>query len=47
MAKIYSKKNIITPKLKPKKEMISFLLAYSKAFSVLKSGDLKFEIIAN
>jgi hypothetical protein len=47
MAKIYSKKSIETPKMLPKKEIFSFLLNYSKAFSVLKLGKLKFENIAN
>lgn len=47
MAKIYSKKSIVSTNLKPKKETISFLLSYSKALSYLKIKDLKIEVIAN
>lgn len=47
MAKIYSK-NALTPKsMKPKKEVISFLLNYSKALSIVKTDRASFEIIAN
>jgi hypothetical protein len=47
MAKIYSKKTLFTPKMKPKKEVISFILNYSKALSVIKVNDKSFEIISN
>jgi hypothetical protein len=47
MAKIYSKKSFIAPKMKPKKEVISFLLDYSKALKVVKSERATFEFIAN
>ncbi|WP_304200225.1 hypothetical protein [Flavobacterium alvei] len=47
MAKIYSKKELVTPTMKPKKETISFLLNYSKALNVIKVNDKSFEIIAN
>jgi len=47
MAKIYSKKSFIAPKIKPKKEVISFLLDYSKALKVVKSERTTFEFIAN
>ncbi len=47
MAKIYSKKQVKTERMKPKKETVSFILQYSKAFSVLKAGDLKIENISN
>jgi len=47
MAKIYSKKTVITTSMKPKKEIISFLLQYSKVLSVLKVDNQSFEIIAN
>jgi hypothetical protein len=47
MAKIYSKKAAANPIMKPKKEIISFLLNYSKALSYLKVKGLKIEIIAN
>lgn len=47
MAKIYSKKTVITNAMKPKKEIISFLLQYSKVLSVLKVDNQSFEIIAN
>lgn len=46
MAKIYSKKTLVS-KMKPEKEVVSFLLNYSKALSVIKIEDKKFEIIAN
>ncbi|HJS01375.1 MAG TPA: hypothetical protein VJ780_10610 [Flavobacterium sp.] len=47
MAKIYSKKNLNSPKMKPKKEVVSFLLNYSKALHLIKVADKSFEIIAN
>jgi hypothetical protein len=47
MAKIYSKKESVTPKMLPKKETISFLLGYSKALSIVKVGEMTFENIAN
>jgi hypothetical protein len=47
MAKIYSKKSVATSKMKPRKEIISFLLNYSKALTYLKVNGLKIETIAN
>ena len=47
MAKIYSKKTVVTPSMKPKKETISFLLNYSKALSFIKAGKMNIETIAN
>ena len=47
MAKIYSKKSLVTKTMKPSKENISFLLSYSKALSIIKIKDTSFEIIAN
>ncbi|MDD2821030.1 MAG: hypothetical protein PHW29_07195 [Flavobacterium sp.] len=48
MAKIYSKKTVVSNNnLKPKKEVVSFLLSYSKALSVIKINNTSFEIIAN
>ncbi|MBK0370000.1 hypothetical protein [Flavobacterium agrisoli] len=47
MAKIYSKKTVVTKNLKPKKEVVSFLLNYSKALTVVKTADKTFEMIAN
>ena len=47
MAKIYSKKALVINKMKPKKEVISFLLSYSKALSIIKTEHTSFEIIAN
>lgn len=47
MAKIYSKRTLATKNLKPKKEVISFLLNYSQALNVVKIDDKSFEIIAN
>jgi hypothetical protein len=47
MAKIYSKKSFIAPKMKPKKEVVSFLLHYSKALKVVKTERATFEFFAN
>ncbi|WP_348813488.1 hypothetical protein [Flavobacterium maritimum] len=47
MAKTYSKKSLVTKKMKPKKEVVSFLLNYSKALKVIKTENNSFEIIAN
>jgi hypothetical protein len=47
MAKIYSKKALASQNLKPKKEVVSFLLSYSQALTVVKINDKSFEIIAN
>ena len=55
MAKIYSKKSFVAPKMKPKKEVVSFLLKevvsfllnYSKALKVVKTEHTTFEFIAN
>jgi hypothetical protein len=47
MAKIYSTKILVSTKMKPKKETVSFLLNYSKALSILKLNNLSIEILAN
>ena len=47
MAKIYSRKPLVTKSMKPEKEIVSFLLNYSKALSIIKIEDKSFEIIAN
>jgi len=47
MAKIYSKKTLVTNTMKPRKEIVSFLLSYSKALSIIKVKNISFEIIAN
>jgi hypothetical protein len=47
MAKIYSKKALVTKNLKPSKEVVSFLLSYSQALTIVKIDDRSFEIIAN
>ena len=48
MAKNYSKTTLKTLNdLKPKEETINFLLNYSKALSVIKSGKVKFELVLN
>ncbi|MDR7370730.1 hypothetical protein [Flavobacterium aquidurense] len=47
MAKIYSKKALASKNLKPKKEVVSFLLSYSQALTVVKVKEKSFEIIAN
>jgi hypothetical protein len=47
MAKIYTRRTLVTPIMKPKKEVVSFLLSYSKALSVVKVGKVNFEIMTN
>ncbi len=47
MAKIYSKKIVAIPAMKPEKETVSFLLNYSKALRIIKVAKKNFEIIAN
>ncbi|WP_219316573.1 hypothetical protein [Flavobacterium taihuense] len=47
MEKNYSKKLKITKKIKPDKEVVSFLLNYSKALKIMKLEDNIFEIIVN
>lgn len=47
MAKIYSKKSLTSIAMKPEKEVVSFLLNYSKALHVLKTNQSLFEINAN
>lgn len=47
MAKIYSKKALVSKTMKPTAETISFLLSYSKALSVIKIDNLSYEIISN
>ena len=47
MAKLYSKKKLATPEMLPKKETINFLLNYSKALTIVKTGNGTFENIAN
>ncbi|MCW2119743.1 hypothetical protein [Flavobacterium sp. 7A] len=47
MAKIYAKKNHALKGMKPKKEIVSFLLNYSKALTVIKGAENSFEIISN
>jgi hypothetical protein len=47
MAKIYFRKSLVTPSMKPKKETISFLLNYSKAMSFMKVGKMNIEVLAN
>ncbi|WPO77363.1 hypothetical protein [Flavobacterium sp. KACC 22761] len=47
MAKIYSKKALASKNLKPKKEVVSFLLSYSQALTVVKIENRNFDIIAN
>lgn len=47
MAKIYSKKLLVPKQMKPKKEVVSFILNYSKALSIINVDDKSFEIISN
>lgn len=47
MAKIYSTKKLAAPTMLPKKETVDFLLNYSKALKIVKTGNGTFETIAN
>ncbi|MEY8849302.1 hypothetical protein AB9K26_10810 [Psychroserpens sp. XS_ASV72] len=47
MAKLYSECPKKNETLNPKKETIDFLLNYSKALSVIKCNNLKFEALQN
>lgn len=47
MEKNYSKALKINKRVKPDKEVVSFILSFSKAFTVLKSESKVFEIITN
>ena len=47
MAKIYSKKELAAPEMLPKKETVDFLLSYSKALKIVKTGNGTYENIAN
>jgi hypothetical protein len=47
MAKIYSKKALPNKAMKPRKEVVSFLLNYSKALSMIEIDNHSFEIISN
>lgn len=47
MAKLYFKKKLVPQDMLPKKETISFLLNYSKALNVYKTGTISIEFIAN
>jgi hypothetical protein len=47
MAKTYSEKSFTIPNMYPKKEVISFLLNYSKALKVVQNKQTTFEFIAN
>lgn len=47
MAKLYTKKKIVQQNQLPKKETISFILNYSKAFRVTSFGKIKFECVMN
>jgi hypothetical protein len=47
MEKNYSKTLKVTKRLKPDKEVVSFLLNFSKAFKVIKSEGKLFELNLN
>jgi hypothetical protein len=47
MAKNYPEKSFRSPKMKPKKEVVSFLMNYSKALKVVQNKQITFEFIAN
>jgi len=47
MAKIYLKKTVVEKPMKSRKEIISFLLNYSKALSFIKTSTIDIEFISN
>jgi len=47
MSKTYSQKAPVASSMKPKKEVVSFLLNYSKALRIIKVGKMKVEVIIN
>lgn len=47
MAKLYSEQKSATPEMLPKKEIISFLLNYSKALRIIATSNGKYETIMN
>ena len=47
MSKIYSQKAPVASSMKPKKEIVSFLLNYSKALRVIKVGKMNVDVIIN
>ena len=47
MAKLYSKKKLAQKKMLPKKETIRLILQYSCALSIVKVGNINFDLIAN
>ena len=47
MEKNYSKVLKITKRMKPDKEVVSFILNYSKALKVIKIEEKVFEVIVN
>lgn len=47
MDKTHSKKNGVLKELKPKKEVVSFLLNYSKSLTVLKKKTSSFKVNTN
>jgi hypothetical protein len=47
MAKLYAKKKDKNKEMKPKPEIVSFLLKYSKALTVLKTAHASFEFVKN
>ena len=47
MAKLYIEDSKHLEKLQPKKETVDFILNYSRAVSVIKCNNLKFEALLN
>ena len=47
MAKLYSKRKKSIKEIKPNKEIVSFILSYSKALKIVKVGNLTFENVVN
>jgi hypothetical protein len=47
MAKLYAKNVSTAPIMLPKKETIKFLLSYSKALRIVRTGNLQLEYIIN
>lgn len=47
MAKLYTKKTIVTQNMLPKKETVDFILNYSKSLKVVKVANEDIELHSN
>ncbi|SEP55275.1 hypothetical protein [Flavobacterium urocaniciphilum] len=47
MAKLYSRRKKSKKEIKPNKEIVSFILSYSKALNIVKVNNFTFENVVN